>query len=387
MKISNCRVCSGAFYKTPLLRYENMPSSAQGFLESTELTNDTGADLEVCQCSVCGLVQLNNEPVSYYKEVIRATAISQEMTQFRLRHFSDFIDSYNLQGKKVLEVGCGKGEFLNLMKKCGVEAHGLEYGQGSVDRCLESGLLVEKGYIDSSNYLVPGAPYDAFFIMNFFEHVPEPNELLQGIGNNLSEGAVGIIEVPNFDMILKNNLFSEFISDHLFYFTKDTLISTLQRNGFEILGCEVIWNDYIISVVVKKRERLELAHFYDYQSRIEEQIITYIKRYKPGRVAIYGAGHQSLAIISLTNIGNKIKYIIDDAPFKQNKYTPATHVPIVSIDELEKDPVDAIIIMAASYSNEVSKKVVKRFKYDIDLAILRDYGLEYVCEKYWVFEN
>ena len=385
MKVSNCRVCYEPFYEEPLLRYENMPASAQGFLDAESLEQDKGEDLEIYQCSACGLVQLNNTPVSYYREVIRATAISQDMTDFRLKHFSDFVKKYGLRKKKIIEIGCGKGEFLNLMRECGPDVYGLEYGQESVDECDESGLRVEQGYIDSPDYLVSGGPYEAFFIMNFFEHVPEPNVLLKGVRNNLVEGGVGIVEVPNFDMILKNNLFSEFISDHLFYFTEETLTSTLRRNGFEVLECEVVWHDYIISAVVKKREKLDLAHFYNYQSKIEKEVQDYIKRYKPGRVAVYGAGHQSLAIISLTNVGDKIKYIIDDAPFKQNKYTPATHIPIVSIDELSKDPVEAIVIMAASYSDEVFKKVMSRFGRTMDVSILRDYGLERACEKYWIF--
>ena len=77
----------------------------------------------------------------------------------------------------------------------------------------------------------------------------------------LNEGGIGIVEVPNFDMMLKNNLFTEFINDHLFYFTKDTLASTLERNGFEVLKCENVWHDYIISATVKKRKTLDLSFF------------------------------------------------------------------------------------------------------------------------------
>ena len=62
------------------------------------------------------------------------------------------------------------------------------------------------------------------------------NNVLRSINNNLIDDGVGLIEVPNFDMILKKSLFSEFISDHLFYFTKETLKSTLQYNGFKIIG-------------------------------------------------------------------------------------------------------------------------------------------------------
>ena len=64
--------------------------------------------------------------------------------------------------------------------------------------------------------------------MSFLEHIPHPNETLSGIYNNLNDDAIGLIEVPNFDMILKNKLFSEFIGDHLFYFTEKCTRNVLQ---------------------------------------------------------------------------------------------------------------------------------------------------------------
>ena len=82
-----------------------------------------------------------------------------------------------------------------------------------------------------------GAPFDAFFILNFLEHLPDQRATLRGIYNNLTAGGVGLIEVPNFDMIVRQKLFSEFTADHLFYFTRDTLSTTLSRNGFDIIGC------------------------------------------------------------------------------------------------------------------------------------------------------
>ena len=74
--------------------------------------------------------------------------------------------------------------------------------------------------------------------------------------------------------------------------------------------------------------------------------------------------------------GDKIQYIIDDAPFKQGKYTPATHIPIVSQAQLFSNPVDAIIVMAASYSDEIANKILATLDSDISISILRDYGLE-----------
>ena len=99
MPVCDCRVCGSAFFEKPLLYYENMPKSAQNFPDAAVLADDTGADLTVCQCSGCGLVQLNNEPVPYYREVIRAAAVSAVIKDFKTRQFADFIQKYSLQRK------------------------------------------------------------------------------------------------------------------------------------------------------------------------------------------------------------------------------------------------------------------------------------------------
>ena len=194
----------------------------------------------------------------------------------------------------------------------------------------------------------------------------------------MTDDAIGLVEVPNFDMILRNNIFSEFIPDHLFYFTEETLRAALGINGFEIIECNEVWYDYIISAIVKKRKRLDISHFRQYQARLKNEIEEYIRLFTDKKVAIWGAGHQALAIISLIDLGGKIRYVVDSAPFKQGKYTPATHVPIVSPDAIGSDPVDAVMVMAASYSDEVAKIIREKYDGKIKVAILRDFGLEVV---------
>jgi len=376
MPISNCRVCNCELFEEPLLRYENMPKAAQNMPTADSLESEKGVDLEVCQCSTCGLVQLNNDPVPYYKEVIRAAAFSEEMREFRIKQFEEFIKKYSLNKKKLIEIGTGKGEYLSLMDQFDVETHGIEYSKESAAHCQRNNLKVYEMYIETAEDKIENAPFDAFFILNFFEHLPDPNSTLQSLHKNLSDDGIGLIEVPNFDMILRNNLFSEFIGDHLFYFTKDTLKTTLERSGFEIIECKEIWYDYIISVVVRKRKKLDISYFKNHQEKLRREIKSYISVFGSQNVAIYGAGHQALAIIALTNIKNDIKYIIDDATFKQGKYSPASHIPIVSRQKLIADPVSAIIIMAASYSDEVAGKLRQQFNENINISILRDYGLE-----------
>lgn len=378
MAVRACRVCDREFFQEPLLRYSNMPKAAQYFPDEAALAFETGVDLELCQCMGCGLVQLSSEPVPYYREVIRAAAVSEVIRESKTKQFSDFIEKYSLQGQKILEVGCGRGEFLSLLQPFDVIPSGLEYSESAVAECTEVGLHVTRGYPDHDVGLLANGPFDAFLLLMFLEHMPEPNEALQAIYHNLADNAVGLVEVPNFDMVVRNKLFSEFIGDHLLYFTKETLQTTLQLNGFDVIQYDEVRNDYVISVVVRKRSPLNISHFRDYEIKIKTQLDAFLNRFMEKQVAIWGAGHQALAIIALTGLAGRIRYVVDSAPFKQGKYTPATHLPIVASDKLNSDPVDAVIVMAASYSDEVAEIIRQKFDRTMSVAILRDFGLEMI---------
>ena len=375
---SRCRVCDRPFPKSSLLNFVNMPKAAQFLPDAESLAQDRGIDLDVFQCEGCGLVQIGNAPVPYYKEVVRAAAFSQEMKEFRREQFAAFVGNYTLQGKKLIEFGCGRGEYLALLQETGVESYGLEYAEQSVHDCVSQGLRVMHGFVDSPDYCLEQAPFDAFAVLNFLEHWPDPNASLSGIANNLKEMGIGLVEVPNFDMILKKNLFTEFISDHIFYFTRETLETLLRLNGFEVLECSEVWHGYILSAVVRKRSPCNVLDFEGTRNRLKMEIDDFIRCHGSRGTAIWGAGHQALASIALLGLAGEIKYVVDSAPFKQNKFTPASHIPIVAPERLKSDPVGAIIIMAASYSDEVARIIRREWGAGIHVAILRDFGLEKV---------
>ena len=375
MAVESCRLCGRRLYPEPLLHYDNMPQAAQHFPDAAAIQGEHGADLTIVQCSSCGLVQLDGEPVPYYREVIRAAGISDVIRDFKTQQFRDFIARFSLHGKKVIEIGCGCGEFLALLDPLNVTAYGIEYGDAAVAHCRRQGLRVAKDYLEPGVVLEDG-PFDAFFLLMFLEHMPEPNAALKALYDNLTPGAVGLVEVPNFDMMLRNRLFSEFIADHLVYFTAESLRTTLHTNGFEVLEFAEMRDEYVLAASVRRRERLDLSHFRQCQSSLEQELHRFIDGFEDKKVAVWGAGHQSLAVIALTKVAPRLRYIVDSAPFKQGRFTPATHVPIVPPQMLRQDPVDAVIVICGSYSDEVAGVLQRDFDANIAVSILRDFGLE-----------
>jgi len=373
----NCRVC-GHSPLSELLVYDNMPSVAQNLPDEGGLRSDRGVDLRICRCEFCGTIQLDNAPVPYYREVIRATGVSEEMRRFRSSQFSEFINRFGLHGKKIIEIGCGSGENLRILKDCDAEPYGLEYSEKSVLAAKSMGLSVYQGFADSSDYKISDTLFDGFYTFSYLEHLPNPAETLKGVYNNLSDGAYGIVEVPNMDMFVKEGVFYEFMLDHLFYFTKDTLCTLLRLSGFDVLSCDIVWHDYIISATVKKNKSLDLSYMEKLREGIISRIDAYIGSREPRSVAVWGASHQAFFIMAMLNEAKNLKYVVDSAKFKQGKYTPVSHVPIVAPDKIATDPVGAIIVMAGSYSNEVVSYIREHFNDGLDISVLRPHGLEII---------
>lgn len=368
----DCRICARPLFVNMLLRQHNLPRAAQSLPEAADLATEKGVTLSLYQCSGCGLVQHTAPPVHYWRDVIRAAGISPEMRAFRLDQFGKWLKAHDLIGRKVLEVGCGQGEYLALLAQAGADAYGIEHGMDSVQACRSGGLKVQKAFIEGPRTQIDNGPFDGFAILNFLEHIPLAHATLQGISSNLRDDATGLVEVPNFDMIVQSRLFAEFIPDHLYYFSKTTLSTLLESNGFEVLDCNPTWHNYLLSATVRKRLPVDLSSLQSSQVDLQSSFQSFLSKFPPKRVAIWGAGHQALALISLMSIANHIAYVLDSAPFKQNRFTPATHLPIVAPERLNDGDVDAVIVLAASYSDEVARIIHHRHGDRFQIVVLRD---------------
>lgn len=373
-----CGVCGGPFYLPALLAYPDSPRSAQGFLDYPEQPDDV-VNLEIFQCQCCGLVQHNLPPVPYYRDVIRAVAFSKEMGDFRVEQLRDWLKHSNLLEKRLLEVGCGKGEYMGLLRQAGARSvYGVENAPLSVAEAKKSGFDVAQGYM-ARGFTNPWSErFDGFAIFSFMEHWPDLNGSLRTLFNFLNADAHGLVEVPNFEFIVANGLYSEFTADHIFYFDRQTLRTVLELNGYEVIAINTIWHGYILSAQVRKRVPQKPAGFIAKQQRIIEQLRAFAGRFESREIVVWGAGHQALAVMSLAKLKNMFAHVVDSASFKQNKYTPGTHLLIKSPSSLLLDRPKAIVVMAAAYSDEVAKTIEREYPHIVHVAILREEQLDVV---------
>lgn len=416
--MKHCISCGKELPEQPLFVLESAPASAQDIPDSCEVKTDRGVTLNLCQCVHCGLVQFDCIPVSYYKDVIRAGGFSTTMTEFRRRQYRHLIETYHLEGKKFLEVGCGRGEFLQVLREFPVEVYGMEHKEDLVKIAVESGLnvwrefpdteaqkfghteeqsvagIMEQEFTDAADRKTAAdavkGPFDVFLSFNFLEHQPHPDVMLRAIYNNLTENGMGLVTVPSLEYILEQGSYYELIRDHIAYYSFDTLRNLLERCGFQVLEEEIINRD-TIAMIVKKVPADDVdadetggAESVSVDSMIEGYDIVIrdiaeimkILQSQGRRLAIWGASHQGFTLAATTALGGFAEYVIDSAPFKQGRFAPASHLPIVAPDAFFENPVDAILIAAPGYTDEIAGIIRQRFGAGVQIMTLRTNHIE-----------
>ena len=162
--MGNCISCKESLTNTEIIAFDNMPAVAQHMPDKEQVKNDRGIHLPLCQCKKCGLIQFDCEPVEYYRDVIRAGGYSTTMVELRRRQYQEFIKRYQLEGKKIIEAGCGRGEFLRAQ---GISAQDMVLSTILLWRRLRVVFLVSCDFTETIDQKLPNGPFDAFLSFNF----------------------------------------------------------------------------------------------------------------------------------------------------------------------------------------------------------------------------
>ena len=386
--MKNCIACGEKLEGKGLLSFDGMPASAQNIPDAEEVKEDHGVSLSLHLCKNCGLVQFDCEPVDYYRDVIRSGGFTTTMVELRRRQFDHLIRTYDLECRKFIEVGCGQGEFLGVLAEFPVQAYGVEHREDLVELARKKGLDVVRGFTeDPDTVLGENGPYDVFLSFNFLEHQPEPGVMLDCIWNNLTEDGLGLVTVPSLEYILQYDGYYELIRDHIAYYSFETLGNLLRLHGFEVLEEEMVNRDTCAVIVrkvqreekkVRPVERVDVSTMEASYGMIRDEILKLSDTLqREGKtLAVWGASHQGFTLAATTCLKETARYIIDSAPFKQGRFAPTSHLPIVAPDYFHTEPVDAILIVAPGYTQEISDSIRSNFGGNVSIMTLRSDHLE-----------
>lgn len=375
-----CILCGENLYEESLYILKNMPQVSQNLPTIDNLKDDKKIDLKLSQCRKCGLVQLDCEPVYYYKDSTRAAERSEGLINVREEEYRYLIEKYNLKGKKIIEIGAGKGGYLRTLKdmtEYNISEYGIENNIEFVKEAQGLGVNVFQGDVENKEVDLPGAPYDAFVSFSYLARLINPNNMVSLIEKNLTENGIGYILVPSLEHLMNGTGYFDIVRDHIAYYDIETLRFLFTKNNFEILEYGNKLNLYTY-VVVRKRKRLNIKKHWDYVENLIKKVQQYVseKKNENKKIAVWCAGHYAFTVLSTTEIEENIDYIIDNAKIKQGHFAPGSKLPIVGPEHFNEAPVDVIMILGPIYIDEIVKEIRGKYSKKIEIVTLDKDGIK-----------
>lgn len=194
------------------------------------------------KCSNCEFVFMEKIPTEkdlqdYYG--LYEYNINQKPPASTIDSYKILLDDFEKYRKtnKLLDVGCGRGWFLDEAKKRGWEVYGSEYAEEAISLCRSKGLQMHQGKLTKNAF--KSLSFDVVTSFEVIEHINNPNEELEIIHTFLRKGGLFYCTTPNFNSVMRLYLKSSYnvicYPEHLSYYTKKTLTRVCENNGLKKL--------------------------------------------------------------------------------------------------------------------------------------------------------
>lgn len=353
-----CIACNSILVSS--LNIPTLPISAQPF--GATPSNTLAFQATLFLCDNCGHMFLNIPPVSYYKKIVRSVSVSSEMTSYRRKQFNSIVSLFSkpVSEIKVLEIGAGNGQYSKILSETFSLCYATEANSNNI---VDSSVQFIDTHPDNSDFeavMKPLGHFDLVCCFSYLEHLPNPLNTLCKIDQLLAPGGYALLEVPNCDYIRKKGLLSEIIPDHLHYFTARSLVSLASSTRLNLQSLNSTWSDYILSCIFQKSEdcKLVVSRFSSCHDNLLAQIKSQVSRLSSDKkIAVWGAGHQSLFILASSILFKRVSFVIDSSTSKQNKYIPGLSIRVSHPSILLVENISLIFVICAGYNSEVVSSI------------------------------
>lgn len=333
------------------------------------------APLRLCCCPHCGFIFNAAWEASrtVYSEAYEETqGFSPTFNAFHERLARDLISRHDLRGRRVVEIGCGKGEFLALLCRLG-DNDGVGYDPSFVPSRLDAASAGRARFIREFFDETTGPVSCDFLCCKMtLEHIPDVGRFVGMIRRALDgqDDTCVFFQVPNARRVLQDGAFWDVYYEHCSYFTAQSLSNLFARSGFAV---DRVWTDYDDQYLMIEARPASTSTPVPASADAVAETRQWIEEFRRSvgtaatawrhhlqdmaaagrRTMLWGSGSKAVAFLTTLGVDGEVASVVDINPFRHGKYLPVTGHEIISPDELSTTPPDLVVIMNSVYRDEI----------------------------------
>jgi len=397
-----CRFCKTELTNT-FIDLVNSPAS-NSYLSAGQLNEpEVFFPLKVYTCDNCFLVQVDEYKKSDAIFNNEYAYFSSYSTSW-LKHAKNYVDmmigrfGYN-PSSLVVEIASNDGYLLQYFVQQNVPVLGVEPTANTAAAAKDKGVdsVVDFFGVRLAKALAEeGKKADLLLGNNVLAHVPDIIDFVGGMKIILKEDGVITMEFPHVMQLVNNNQFDTIYHEHFSYLSFYTVKQVFESQGLEMFDVqEIPTHGGSLRIFAKHKEDAtkeisanvqallekeiaqginNLAYYDNFQQKalkvkldITDFLITQKRAGK--KVAAYGAAAKGNTLLNYCGIkSDLIDFVVDANPHKQNKFLPASHIPVMNEDYLKAQQPDFVIILPWNLRDEITTQ----------LAYIRNWGGQFV---------
>jgi len=386
-----CRFCKEEL-KDVFIDLVNSPPS-NSFLTRQQLNEpEVFFPLKVYTCNNCFLVQVDEYKKSdaiFDDEYVYFSSFSTSWLAHAKKYTEKMIDRFGLSEKsQVIEIASNDGYLLQYFKQKNIPVLGIEPTANTAKVAQEKGIESITEFFGTSlakKLLDQGRKADLLLGNNVLAHVPDIVDFIAGMKLILKEGGIITMEFPHLMQLVDNNQFDTIYHEHFSYLSFFTVKQIFSSQGLDLFDVEEIPThggslriygkhsedntrpisrnvDLLLEKEIAKGMN-SLSYYQNFQQKALQVKLGFNgflteQKLLNKKVAGYGAAAKGNTLLNYCGIKNdQIDYVVDANPHKQNKWLPASHIPVVNEAYLKESKPDYVIIFPWNLKDEIVKQL------------------------------
>ena len=385
---NSCRVCNNSI--EIFMNFGDMPIANNLITNNTNSTLDSEFkyDMDVAFCTKCACFQVTNVPnknLMFNNSYAYFASESKEMINHFYNLSQEIITKYLIGSDDyILEIGCNDGILLKNFSDQKISHLGIDASSNLVEKANLDGINVKCAFFDDISADEIENEYGkakVIVLTNTMHHIENCNAVAKAISLLLSKDGVLIIEDPYLVDMIDLGSFEQIYAEHNFIWCLSSYSYLFEMYGIYINDVKhfdkhggsmryyfskkssIKSKEVAFYENVEKKNKINnlktYLNFKEKSEKICSDLLEFVsdKVSKGYTVCGYGATAKSCTILNYAKINNKLlTYIYDSTPFKIDKLTPGTHIPIRDAKLIKEDEPDFTILFAWNHKSEILKK-------------------------------